>query len=141
MSTHLQRWLRRYLPAEAVSLAAAMLVASAAAMLSSNNPAIIAVAGAWAETLSYYATMLLRERRANPRQRLWRTLANLVVEFGPAEALDSLLLRPTLMYVAGQVAADARLGVLIGKLAADVAFYIPTIVIFELRQHYARSTA
>jgi hypothetical protein len=118
-----------------------MLVATAAAMLSSNDPAIIAVAGAWAETVSYYATMLLRERRANPRQKLWRTLGNLVVEFGPAEALDSLFLRPTLMYAAGQLVSDARLGVLIGKLAADIVFYIPTVIVFELRQHYASAYA
>ena len=137
MSTHFQTWVRRYLPAEAVSLAAAMLVATAAAMLSGTNPAIIAIAGAWAETVSYYATMLLRERRANPRQRIWETLTNLAVEFGIAEALDSLFLRPTLMYLAGQAISDARLGVLIGKLAADIVFYIPTITVFELRQHYA----
>jgi hypothetical protein len=136
MSAHLQTWLRRYLPAEAVSLVAAMLAGTAAAMLSGTNPAIIALAGAWGETTSYYATMLLRERRANPRQPVWRTLANLAVEFGVAELLDSLFLRPTLMYLAGQVVSDARLGVLIGKLAADVVFYIPTITIFELRRHY-----
>jgi len=137
MSTHFQTWLKRYLPAEAVSLAAAMLVGSGAAMLSDSNPAIIAMAAAWAETTSYYATMLLRERRAHPRQRLWRTLRNLALEFGIAEVLDSVLLRPTLMYVAGQLVADARLGVLIGKFAADVVFYIPTITVFELRQYYA----
>jgi hypothetical protein len=140
MSTHFQTWLKRYLPAEAVSLVAAMLVATAAAMLSGDNAAIIAMAGAGAETTSYYATMLLRERRANPGQRLLRTLGNLAVEFGLAEALDSLLLRPTLMYVAGQTVSDPRLGVLIGKVAADIVFYIPTIVVFELRQHYACST-
>ena len=137
MPTHIQTWLRRYLPAEAVSLAAAMFVGAAAAMPSSTNPAMIAMAAAWAETTAYYATMLLRERRAYPRQRLWQTLRNLVLEFGVAEALDSLLLRPTLMYVAGQLVSDARLGVLIGKIAADVVFYIPTVIMFELRQHYA----
>jgi hypothetical protein len=110
-------------------------------MIISTNPAIIAIAGAWGETTSYYATMLLRERRANPRQRLWRTLGNLAVEFGIAEALDSLLFRPTLMYMAGQMVSDARFGVLIGKLAADVVFYIPTVIAFELRQHYAASTS
>jgi hypothetical protein len=139
MSTHFQTWIRRYLPAEAISLIVAMLAGAAAAMLSSTNPAFIAIAGAWGETTSYYATMLLRERRANPRQRLWQTLWNLAVEFGIAEALDSLLLRPTLMYVTGQMVSDARLGVLIGKLAADVVFYIPTVIAFELRQHYAAS--
>jgi hypothetical protein len=115
-----------------------MLVGTVAAMLSDTNPAIIAMASAWGETTSYYPTMLLRERRAHPRQRLWRTLSNLVMEFGIAEALDSVFLRPTLMYVIGQIVSDARLGVLIGKLAADVVFYVPTVIVFELRQHYAR---
>jgi hypothetical protein len=138
MATHFHTWLRRYLPAEAVSLVAAILLASAAAVLSSNDPTTVAIAGAWGETTSYYATMLLRERRTDSGQRLWRTLWNLSVEFGIAEVLYALLVRPTLMYLAGQLVSDVRLGVLIGKFAADVAFYIPTIAVFELRQHYAR---
>jgi len=136
MPSHFQTWLRRYLPAEAVSVVGAMLFGSAAAMLSNNNPAVIAIAGAWGETTSYYATMVVRERRVHPRRRLWRTLGNLALEFGIAEALDSLLVRPTLMYLAGQIASDARLGVLVGKLAADIVFYVPTVAVFELRQRY-----
>jgi len=112
-----------------------MLVGSAAAMLSNNDPATVAIAGAWGETTSYYAAMFLRERRAYPRQRLWRTLGDLTVEFGIAEALDTLLVRPTLMYSAGQIVSDPRLGVLLGKLAADIVFYVPAVAVFELRQH------
>jgi hypothetical protein len=132
----LRIWLWRYLPAEAVSLFAAVLSGSVAALLTDNNAAAAALAGAWGETTAYYATMLLRERRAYPQQALWRTLANLTMEFGVAEALDAMLVRPTLMYLAGQALSDIRLGILVGKVAADAVFYIPTITAYELRRHY-----
>ena len=135
-SSRVQTWLRRYLPAEAVSLLAAVLLGSLAAWLTTNNAAVAAVVGAWGETTAYYATMLFRERRAFPHQPIWRTLTNLTLEFGVAEALDSILVRPTLMYLSGQALSDVRLGILVGKLASDVVFYVPTIAAFELRQHY-----
>lgn len=84
----------------------------------------------------YYATMLAREIRAYPSQPLLITLRNLVLEFGFAEALDTLLLRPTLMYLAAQLVSDLRLGVILGKLAADVIFYVPAITAYELRRRY-----
>jgi len=133
---HIQTWLGRYLPAEAVSLVAAVLLGSLAAWLTTNNAAVAAIVGAWGETTAYYATMLFRERRAFPHQPIWRTLTNLTLEFGIAEALDSILVRPTLMYLSGQLLSDVRLGILVGKLASDVVFYVPTIAAFELRQHY-----
>jgi len=137
MKTRSGVWLRRYLPAEAVSLLAAVLSGSLAAFLSGDNPAITALVGAWGENVGYYATMVVREQHANSRQSVWRTMANLTLEFGVAEALDSMLIRPALMYGAGQLVSDVRLGVLIGKVVADVAFYVPTIAAFELRQRYA----
>ena len=41
------------------------------------------------------------------------------------------------LWLAREVVLLAFLGVLIGKLAADVVFYIPTVAVFELRRHYA----
>ena len=133
---HLQIWVRRYLHAEAVSVLAALFLGSLAASLTDNNAAVAAIVAAWGETSAYYATMLFRERRAFPQQPLWQTLTNLTLEFGIAEVLDSVFIRPTLMYLAGQLLADVRPGILVGKLASDAVFYIPTIAAFELRQRY-----
>ena len=135
VSSHLARWLRRYLPSELLSLLAAVAGAQLA-YGATANPAVAAVAGAWSETIIYYATMLTREVRAHPGQRLPITLRNLVLEFGLAEALDSLLIRPAMMYAATQLLANIALGTVLGKFAADVVFYIPTIAAYELRRRY-----
>lgn len=128
-------WLRRYLPAETVSLLGALVAANVAWQLSDQNPALAALAGAWGETLAYYATMLVRELTAN-HGNLPLALRDLVLEFGVAEALDSLFIRPALMYAAGRLVAHMAVGVLLGKLAADVVFYVPTIAAYELRRRY-----
>lgn len=132
-------WLRRYVPAEVAALLAALLGAQVAWSLT-GSAAVAAVAGAWGETAAYYATMLVRELRAT-RLPLLVQLRELVLEFGVAEALDSLLVRPTLMYAAGQLLADVRLGALAGKLGADVFFYVPTIAAYELRRHQLERAA
>jgi hypothetical protein len=54
------------------------------------------------------------------------------VEFGPAEALDTLALRPFAMYVGPLVVGNVMLGVLVGKLVADVTFYGFAIVGYEI---------
>jgi hypothetical protein len=125
-------WLRRYAPAEVASLIGALVAAQVAWTLSGNGAAA-AVAGAWGETTAYYTTMLAREL-IRTQAGLFVTLRELILEFGVAEALDTLLIRPGLMYAGGQLVADVRLGVLLGKLGADVFFYVPTITAFELRR-------
>jgi hypothetical protein len=132
-------WLRRYLPAEAASLIGALLAAEVAWTLTGNE-AVAAVAGAWGETTAYYTTMLAREL-LKMRGPLLVALRELVLEFGIAEVLDTLLIRPAMMYAAGQLVADVRFGVLLGKLGADVFFYIPTITAYEFRRAHRPSAA
>jgi len=135
MKSALARWLSRYLPAEAAGLLASIVSANAVWLTADANAALVAVIAAWAETLAYYSVVLLRDLHAN-RGKLHRTLRNLVLEFGLAEALDSLLIRPAAIYLATQLVADLTLAVILGKLAADVVFYVPTIAAFELRRRY-----
>jgi hypothetical protein len=71
------------------------------------------------------------------RLRLRRAVVNLVLEFGVAEAIDTGLVRPGLIFLASRLVADLSLGVFIGKLAADVTFYVPAIAAYELRRRYA----
>ena len=85
--------------------------------------------------------MLGRElaRRGGARA-LPTVLWNLALEFGPAETLDSVLLRPALMYAGLTMVPSPALGIIVGKLAADLVFYVPTIVCYELLRHRARPT-
>lgn len=60
----------------------------------------------------------------------------MLLEFGPAESMDSFLVRPAAMYFFPKLLGNIALGLLAGKLAADILYYIPTIMGYELRKKY-----
>jgi hypothetical protein len=107
----------------------------------------VALADTLAGSSSFYAVMVARERRGGLRD-LPRVVSALLLEFGPAEALDALLPRPALLYVGMSFAPNPALGVVLGKLAAHLCFYAPAIVSHELlrrshellRRSHKRST-
>ena len=65
-----------------------------------------------------------------------RTWRGLFIEFGPSELLDAALVRPLAMGVGTRVLGWGW-GILAGKIAADLLFYIPVIWIHERRQRVA----
>jgi hypothetical protein len=133
-----RQWLRRYAPAEIAAVAGAVGGASLAA-LTWPGGAVSAVGGSVGETIAFYGFMLLRDLRApggpGPwRRRCGRTLRELAFEFGPAELVDTLAVRPLAMYL-GEIALASTIGgVLVGKVAADVVFYGVAILSVELRR-------
>jgi hypothetical protein len=129
-------WLYRYLPAEILGTICALVGASLAFALTGSE-AVAALVGAWAENLGFYGRLLAREFAAatSLRGRL-RALRDIALEFGPAEALDSLL-RPALMGLGIALLPELRWGVMAGKLAADLLFYGMAIAVYELRMKYA----
>jgi len=129
LRARLRRWVRRYGPAEIVAILASYAgwfgaVALGAALI------VAGYAAAWAENLGFYGAMALTAWRAAPAGARRRALALLLVEFGPAELLDSLLVRP--LAVSGAVALlGAGAGVLAGKLLGDALFYLIAIASHE----------
>jgi hypothetical protein len=133
------RWLRRYLPAELVGTPCALLCGFAAGELT-GQPAAAALAATWGENLAFYGVMLGRElARRRDLRAVPAILRDLAIEFGPAEALDSFLLRPAAIYAGLALAPHPALGMVAGKIAADVTFYAPAILSHELQRWYARS--
>jgi len=147
MKNKLIKWIKRYGPAEIVGTMGAYLGAFLAYNFS-NNKIIAAYSATMGENLGFYGTIFFRELRTEFRlakqdhekykiKDLLRTMANLFIDFGPAEALDSLIIRPasigTGVYFLGEKA-----GVIVGKLAADVTFYVPAIISYELREHFMK---
>ena len=133
-------WLRRYLPAELLATLCAVL---GGLLAGASGPALAAFGGTWGENLGYYGTMLTRELRARRARKgrltpaaTLRIVRNLVLEFGGAELLDSLLIRPAAMFAAIRLSGNLALGIFLGKLAADLTFYLPTILAYELRQRF-----
>ena len=129
LNARLGRWLRRYGPAEIVAILASYAGWFGAAALGAGLIAA-GYAAALAENLGFYGALALAVCRAAPPGGRRRALALLLVEFGPAELLDSLLVRP--LAVSGAVALlGAGVGVLAGKLLGDALLYAIAIASHE----------
>jgi ornithine decarboxylase len=139
-----REWLLRYGPAEVAGTAGAILAATAVDRFAVD--AATAYAGAIGEGFAFYAVLLIRDLRRQRATRghhgaVRRTVRDLVVEFGPAEALDTLLVRPLAMYLGTVVLGTTWLGVAAGKVAADAVFYALAIAAYETRKSLAQRRA
>ncbi len=121
-------WIVRYLPAEIVGTAA-MVMAGLAVTVWTDAPALIAIAALLGETVGFYAVLAITiyaEQTAvspNWRRAIGRTFLLLVAEFGAAELLDTLLIRPAALVLGVWLLPDPMWGLLAGKVFADVIFY------------------
>lgn len=136
-----REWLRRYGPAELLALAGA-LAGFLAVDAATGNHAAAAFGAAAGDNLAYYGALLARELRGRialarrPSERLRAvagSLRALACEFGPAEALDSTVVRPACTTIATSVLGPGA-GVVVAKVVADLAFYAPVIATYELRR-------
>lgn len=133
-------WLSRYGFAECAGVTCALLASFVARHLT-KSPIVAAYAGAWGETLGYSGVVITRDIRAEARlarararrvgPRDVRTVATqLLAEFGPSGVLDTMLVRPFAMAFGARLLGPQR-GLIVGKLAADVVFYLPVIFMYE----------
>jgi hypothetical protein len=142
---NLVRWIRRYGPAEIAGTVAAVAAGTA---LAGSGPAAVAYGAALAEGVAFYGVLFARDlaaRRAAARRgsapggrAAARTARDLVLEFGPAELLDTLAVRPFLMYLGPLLVGDVAGGVVLGKVAADLVFYAVAIGAYETRRALTR---
>jgi hypothetical protein len=140
-------WLRRYLPAEAIGACTALLGAAVSYSLL-RSYLLAAIAGTIGEAIGFYGYFVIqgvrghyhyhRHYRLSRRLQLVavKTLRDLTIEFGVAEAFDSILIRPVLMYTAMHVINNLSAGLLAGKLAADLVFYGFAIVGYEIKTRW-----
>jgi hypothetical protein len=135
---YVRYWLRRYLPAELVALAVAVGSVTLAAMLTSNELILVA-AGVYSGSASYYgvlvAHMYITNRRAHPtvdghsaRQALIGRVRGLMLDFGSAELLDSLLFSPLLLYLCLRALPNHQLAVVLSEFVSTIVFYTTVIV-------------
>lgn len=136
-------WLRRYGPAELMGIVTAYLGYFAGHHLF-HNDIITAYMAAMGENVGFYGVIIVRELLIQLKRsehtffsNLTRTIIHIGTEFGPAEALDSLVLRPLFMGL-GIKFFGPLAGVMTGKIAADVTFYVPVIISYEVRQYLYR---
>ncbi len=133
-------WRRRYGVAELCGTVALIGVALLTQTLTGSTVAA-ALAGSLAEAIWFYTVLLGREYRQERRNarlggfvpRPLRDLGHeLLLEFGAAERVDTLLLRPLCLGV-GLAWLGGWPGLLVGKVAADLIFYGPVLSLLHWR--------
>lgn len=143
-----KKWLRRFLPAELTGTIIALAI-SYLVFNQTKNLIIAAYAGSIGETAGFYLTIFLqdiiieRRRMKAPDKSISflviiHILKNILFDFGIAEILDSLFLRPFCMYIFPLWLINYSLGILAGKFASDIGFYFPVILSYELRIFFTK---
>jgi hypothetical protein len=148
MKTKLKTWVLRYAPAEVGGIAMAFAVAGIASLFT-HNSIVLAYSASLGDNTGFYGVMLtrdvLRRRRLCKREhRPYRkadtvaVVRDLFLEFGGAELLDTLIVRPFCMYLFPIILQDAALGIVCGKVLSDVVFYGTVVVSVELKLYFSK---
>ena len=127
--THVPKWkvwALRYGPAEAFAAAFVVLVAGLVFQLT-HRRTWAAFAGSATETAVYYTVIWLRDSH-HPRSR---RAAKLILEFLPPGILNACIVRPYLLYSMPLYIGHFTIGIIVGKLLADLCFYVFTIAMYE----------
>jgi hypothetical protein len=144
------QWVRRYGVAECAGVTCA-LTASFIIRRATRSEIAAAYAGAWGESIGYSTVIVGRDFLVGARaahaarqrfgvRRAGGVVAGLIAEFGPSGLLDTFLIRPFTMGVGARLFGP-QLGLIAGKLAADVIFYVPVIFIYERKKHWGKPGA
>jgi hypothetical protein len=149
VKSNLKKWVKRFLPAEIVGTLFAIISAWIASSLNANRVGI-AFTASIAETVGFYLTimvtdaLLIREQLKHQHRSLklpallFTTLKNMVLDFGLAELADSFAVRPFFMYLFPLLLNDYSAGIIAGKIASDLVFYVPVIIAGEIRTRIAQ---
>src|SRR6478735_7729649 len=138
----LREWIRRYLACE-IAGTVGELGGAAVAYLATGSLAAAAIAATVGASVGYYATAYVSALRWTYRDhadRRWLSrmlisnllaLRSVAVEFGPAELVDSVAVRPIAFYVGPSIFDNTVAGWIFGKLVSDVVFYLCAIFSYE----------
>jgi hypothetical protein len=135
-------WVRRYLPCE-IAGTVGELGGAAIAYLLTGSMAAAAITATIGASAGYYAAAYASAIRwafgeYHDRPTLSRLcLANMfafrsvAIEFGPAELIDSVAIRPLAYYFGPMIFDSVAAGWIFGKLVSDIGFYALAIFSYE----------
>ena len=136
----IKEWFNRYVIPEFTSGFFSIFLATFT-MYSTNNLIIAGYVGSLADNISYYGVIVYRDMKKRKKKKgrikfsdFMIEMRNLLIEFGVAEYLDTIIVRPFFLIVAPYFIPIYPLAVIVGGLIADVFFYIPTIFGYEFRK-------
>jgi hypothetical protein len=133
-------------PAEIIGTLSAIIFPTIISLFS-DNLLLIAFVGTWGENIGFYGVMISQEITQTRRKykkynkkysgkAFTRDIRNIFLEFGLSESLDSLFLRPAMMYMGLSIFKNFQIGILVGKILADTVFYVPAIISYEFKKKY-----
>jgi hypothetical protein len=148
MKQKIAEWTKRYGLAEIISLSLTVLASWLTFEFTKSNIST-ALAGTWAGNVGYFGTILIQDILLAIKQleqigkkysidTFYKNARALFVEFGIAEIFDTFLIRPTLLYYFPIWLDNLALGVVVAKFAADITFYVPAIISYELSKNKLR---
>src|SRR5690242_322726 len=135
-------WVRRYLPCE-IAGTVGELGGAAVACLLTGSMAAAAITATVGASAGYYAAAYAsavrwaygehRQRPLGARVLIANMFAfrSVAIEFGPAEIIDSIAIRPLAYYVGPVLFDNVVGGWIFGKLVSDIGFYALAIVSYE----------
>lgn len=142
----LREWIIRYAPAEIAGTATALTGYWVTYWLT-NSITASAIVATISENIGYYGLAAGREAMHHwrayadrtPVHRVWlsgvHTSRSIAFEFGPAELIDSLLVRPSLFYLLPLVfTGHHALAVIAAKFIADIVFYVCVVAAYEMNK-------
>ncbi|MDP2722767.1 MAG: hypothetical protein Q8O72_08420 [Bacteroidales bacterium] len=144
----LKEWLKRYLLADTLSTIFSLFVAWAVKVTADDRVLAAFLASAVA-SIVFYGVITIRDVRISIRQHriknkkykmksFIKDFRNLLVEFGPAELLDVFAVRPFFMYLIPTLMTNFLIGSFIGKTIADIIFFVPAILMYEVRKKHLK---
>lgn len=130
-----REWIRRYLPNE-IAGTVAEFVSAGVVYATTGSWAAAAVAATVFSSVGYYATAYVNATRWSLAEHGFAraavlALRSVTVEFGPAEVMDSLAVRPVAFYLGPLLTGDAVIGLVLGKVVADAGFYGCAVLSYE----------
>ena len=139
----IKEWVARYGPPEIAGIVVVQ-AATQGIVHFTDNQLLAAFIAPWCENIVFYSIIAIRDvhARGTPlgiRQYLI-LLRNMFVEFGPAEYIDSFIVRPACLAYFPHVVSPYALAIFVGDMVANIAFYFPVIASFELRKKFLRDS-
>lgn len=135
-------WTVRYGTAELVGTVTTVF-GTWAVYYTTGSLLLAAFLGAQFEIIGFYTWLFWKDYSKAVEQsgdvEILNIFKNLFIEFGLSELLDTLFVRPFFLYWTPIVLGNIILGVIIGKILSDILFYVPAIIIFELREKSLRN--
>ena len=134
----IKEWLERYSLPLILATLAAIIFASVSKFLTGNN-IISGIFATLIDAIVFYGYIAIMDLRRDNSERpklkkFLKQIRNMIVEFGPAEYLDSFLIKPLYLSSFPYFIDNYQIAILLGSIAAEFTYFLPVIILYELRK-------